>query len=119
VCELCLWLADTPDLRARGLMQVTDLEGADGMAFVYDEPSTGRFWMKDTLLPLSIAFYDADGRFLWDADMEPCPPGGDCPSYPNEAPFQLAIEVPQGALASLALVDGSIVVLGGPCDPRA
>ena len=61
VCDLCLWLADTADLRRRGLMGVTDLGEADGMVFRYPSPTSTGFWMKDTLLPLSVAFYSAGG----------------------------------------------------------
>ena len=60
-CEVCLWLADTAELRRRGLMFVAGLGDADGMVFAYPEPRTGTFWMKNTILPLSIAYFDADG----------------------------------------------------------
>src|SRR5688572_20419111 len=52
-CELCLWLADTPELRSRGLMGVTDFDGADGMLFRYPSLTSTTFWMKDTVMPLS------------------------------------------------------------------
>ena len=47
----------------QGLMGVTDLSGADGMVFRWDEPTSGAFWMRDTPSPLSIAFY-ARGRLV-------------------------------------------------------
>jgi uncharacterized protein len=116
VRSLCLHLADTPELRSRGLMEVTDLGGLAGMLFRYDEPHAGRFWMKDTVMPLSIAFYGEDGRFVSATDMDPCPPGTDCPYYGAEADFTAAIEVPQGDLAGLGLVEGSTLTIGAsPC----
>jgi uncharacterized membrane protein (UPF0127 family) len=113
---LCLWVADSDAERARGLMQVEDLEGADGMLFVYDRPTNSAFWMKDTLLPLSIAYFDADGRYVGSQDMEPCPPGTDCPVYPPPDEFLLAVEVPQGRLGDLSLASGHRIELGEPCD---
>ena len=62
VCELCLWLAASGDERELGLMYVTDLGGPDGMVFRYDSPTTAAFWMKNTVMPLSISFFDAGGR---------------------------------------------------------
>jgi uncharacterized membrane protein (UPF0127 family) len=114
--SMCLHLADTPELRSRGLMGVTDLGGRDGMLFRYDGPHDGRFWMKNTLLPLSIAFYAEDGAFVSATDMDPCPPDTDCPYYSADAPYTAAIEVPQGALGALGLVPGSSLAVGSsPC----
>lgn len=117
VCDLCLWLADTGDQRRRGLMFVTDLGDADGMAFRYPDPHTGWFWMKNTLLPLSIAFFAPDGSFLDSFDMEPCT-GDPCPRYSTPERFLTAVETNQGGLADLEMVPGSILeVLDSPCEP--
>jgi uncharacterized membrane protein (UPF0127 family) len=116
-CELCLWLADDAELRQRGLMFVTDLGGADGMLFRYPGPTTGSFWMKNTVMPLSIAFFDVDGHYIDAFDMPPCV-ADPCPSYPTPSDFVHAIEVPQGGLAALAIGPGSALVVGDlPCDP--
>jgi uncharacterized membrane protein (UPF0127 family) len=58
IVELDVEIADTPEERAAGLMGREDLGALDGMAFVWPEPTSGGFWMKDTLIPLSIAFWD-------------------------------------------------------------
>ena len=110
VCDLCLWIADTGDQRARGLMFVTDLGPADGMAFRYPSPHTGRFWMKNTLLPLSIAFFGPDGRYLDAFDMEPCT-AEPCPRYPTPPDFLVAVEVPRGGLPGVGMVPGSTLEL--------
>lgn len=116
ICELCVWLADTNDLRRRGLMSVTDLGDADGMAFVYPGPHTGTFWMKDTLLPLSIAFFGPTGGYLDAFDMEPCT-GEPCVQYRTPNDFVVAIETVQGGLAELGIVPGSVLDLTDlPCD---
>ena len=115
VCELCLWIAEDGEQRARGLMGVTDLGRADGMAFTYPTPTTGAFWMKNTLMPLSIAFFDGDGRYLDAFDMEPCT-ADPCERYPTPSGFVVAVEVAQGDLERLKLVPGATLeLLGGEC----
>ena len=69
----------------------------DGMAFVWTDPVQDSFWMKDTLIPLSIAFWDEDGRIVSIMDMEPCN-ADPCPSYMPDAPYVGAVEVRQGEL---------------------
>lgn len=99
VLELCLLHADTMEERATGLMQVTDLEGHDGMLFSVDEPTDGAFYMYRTLLPLTISWWDGDGAFVSRADMVPCEsedPAA-CERYPAAGPYRSAIEVVQGA----------------------
>lgn len=118
VREWCVWLADTAALRAQGLMDVTDpgLGGASAMVFAFPADTTAGFWMKDTLLPLSIAWFAVDGSFVSAADMDPCPAGVEpCPSTSPGARYRYAIEVAQGGLQSLGLVAGSSVALGSSC----
>jgi hypothetical protein len=81
-------------------MGVTDLGGLDGMAFVLPEPSTGSFWMKETLIPLDVAFFATDGSLLGVEVMEPCTEDP-CPTYGVDQPWQWAIEVPAGGFADL------------------
>ncbi len=120
VCAVCLWVAESALQRQRGLMGVTDLGVADGMAFVYDDPTNGQFWMRDTPLPLSIAFFAENGRFVSAEDMEPCltGPPDDCARYSAVGPYVTAIEVPQGALADFGIGPGSRLKLftGPGCD---
>lgn len=113
VCEVCLWLADDPAERGRGLMGVTDLGDAVGMAFRFDEPTAGSFYMFQTPTPLSIAWFAPDGSHVGSADMDPCldTPAGECPLYSPGAEYDLAIEVFEGGLEPLGLVDGSSVEL--------
>jgi uncharacterized membrane protein (UPF0127 family) len=114
-CELCVWLADDNDRRSRGLMQVDDLGGRDAMVFVYDRPRTTRFTMRNTVLPLSIAFFDADGEFIEAFDMEPCA-AEPCPPYPTPGQFLVAIEVPQGSLDTFGIGAGArLEVLDREC----
>ncbi|MCB2224636.1 MAG: DUF192 domain-containing protein [Actinobacteria bacterium] len=96
-------LADTPGLRAQGLMGVADLGGLDGMLFAYPDDSTARFWMKDTLIPLDIAFFDAAGALVDLLAMVPCE-AGPCPYYRAAGPYRWAVEVPAGGFDGLAEV---------------
>lgn len=96
-------VADTEPLRARGLMGVTDLGDLDGMMFVWDEEITAAFWMKDTLIPLDIAFFDADGALVDTFTMVPCEEEP-CPTYPAAGPFRYAIETMVGGFDGIDLV---------------
>jgi uncharacterized membrane protein (UPF0127 family) len=100
ICDLCLLSATTDEQRARGLMEVTDPElgGYDGMLFEYPEETSGSFWMRNTPMPLSIAYFDDQGMLVSTADMEPCADEASCPGYPADEPFAYALEVPQGML---------------------
>lgn len=64
-------VADSPAERERGLMQRKHLCSSCGMLFVFDRPSRLIFWMKNTPLPLSIAFIDAQGRIINMEEMQP------------------------------------------------
>lgn len=117
----CLLAALTAEQRGRGLMDVTDLQGYAGMAFVYEEPVASAFYMFNTPMPLSIAWIDEDGAVVSSTDMEPClaQDGDDCPRYPPAGSYVAAIEVPRGELATLGITPGSRVTVGGSCAPRA
>jgi uncharacterized protein len=92
-------VADDPERRRRGLMHVTELPDGTGMLFLYDEDHAGGFWMKDTLVPLDIAYIDVDGEVVDILAMDPCETDP-CPSYPPAAPYRAALEVPQGWFAA-------------------
>lgn len=90
-------IADTDALRERGLMGRTSLADDAGMLFVWPEDTASAFWMKDTLIRLSVAFISADGQVLRMFDMEPCQ-ADPCPVYDPHASYRMALEVRQGAL---------------------
>jgi uncharacterized protein len=112
----CALLADNSEQHRQGLMNRTDLAGHDGMLFRFATIQNGAFWMKDTIMPLSIAYFADDGSFVTSADMEPClNRGNDCPSYPAGRPYRFALEVKQGGLGDLGVGPGSHLLVGGPC----
>lgn len=96
---MLLAIADSPGLRAQGLMGVTDLGDLDGMLFYWRHDANGGFWMKDTLIPLDIVWFNEDGSYAGRASMVPCT-DDPCPTYSPEGDpdFRLAIEARPGAL---------------------
>jgi uncharacterized membrane protein (UPF0127 family) len=113
--ERCALLAQDDQQRSRGLMNQMSLSGYDGMLFVFEADSRGAFYMKDTPLPLSIAWFDAGGRFVSATDMEPCLASPECPLYSPAGPYRYALEVPKGGLEALGIGPGSTITVGGPC----
>jgi uncharacterized membrane protein (UPF0127 family) len=93
--SLFVRVADSPDERAQGLMGVGRLAADEGMAFDFDGVSSAPFWMKDTLIPLSIAFVGQDGRIIAIEEMAPCR-ADPCPTYSAREPYTLAIEANAG-----------------------
>jgi uncharacterized membrane protein (UPF0127 family) len=88
-------IAEDDASRERGLMGVTTLGADDGMAFLWDAPTTASFWMKDTLIPLSIVFVDAGGQIVTIREMTSCQTDP-CETYETEAPYTMAIEANAG-----------------------
>ena len=100
-------LASTPQQRQRGLMGRTHVAADGGMLFVFEQPGRHCFWMRDTPLPLSIAFIDPAGRIAGLADMQPRTENLHCP----DTDVRYALEVRQGefqrrGIAPRAQVDG-------------
>jgi uncharacterized protein len=89
-------VAQSPEERARGLMFRRSLAEDAGMVFIYFRPHDGGYWMKNTRIPLSIAFFGKEGRILRILDMEPCR-REPCPIYDPEVTYWGALEVNRGA----------------------
>jgi len=92
---LTVQIADTQEKRDKGLMFVGQLPENEGMLFVFSGKTNVGFWMKNTLIPLSIAFLDSDGKILKILDMVPCKED-ECPTYDPELSYHYAIEVNLG-----------------------
>ncbi len=85
----------------RGLMYRTALAENRGMLFIFESEQRLSFWMKNTLIPLSIAFVDSEGRIVDIQDMKPVGleqtvPDAKLPHYVSTEPAQYALEVNQG-----------------------
>jgi uncharacterized protein len=88
-------VANTEAEREQGLMGRTSLARNAGEVFVFDGPVQTPFWMKDTQIPLSIAFWDASGRIVDVKEMAPCT-SDPCPIYRPRAPYTHALEMNAG-----------------------
>ena len=97
---LTVAVADSADRRIKGLMNISDLGDLDGMIFIWPQSTTETFWMKDTLLPLDIAFFDGDGNWVDNFSMEPCAEAT-CEDYSATGPYAYAIEVPATGFSEL------------------
>ncbi|MGB3683073.1 MAG: DUF192 domain-containing protein [Rubrobacteraceae bacterium] len=90
--KLQVEIADNDAERQRGLMERTALGSNRGMLFVFEDEQTLSFWMKNTLIPLSVAYLDSEGRIIDIQDMQPL----DETPHPSAEPAQYALEVNQG-----------------------
>ncbi|OFW73303.1 MAG: hypothetical protein A2Y55_06050 [Actinobacteria bacterium RBG_16_68_12] len=84
-------LALTSASRVRGLMNRRQAP-EDGMLFVYRRDTTGGFWMKNTLVPLTIVFFNADGKRVRRLSMKPCR-SDTCPIYSPGRKYRFALEL--------------------------
>ncbi len=101
-------VAQSPEQRAIGLMHRKSMPAHEGMLFVFESREIQCFWMKNTLLPLSIAFVADDGRVVSMADMQPM----DETSHCSKEPVRYALEMNQGWFAQKGVKPGT--KLAGP-----
>lgn len=106
--------ADEPS-RERGLSNRRDLPAGSGMAFLFPRDTTVAFWMKDTLVPLQIAFVGGDGRVVGLFEMPPCR-ADPCPTYGPTQPYRYAVELPSGAFTAAGIRPGDRVVAENPAE---
>lgn len=111
-------VAATPGERMLGLMNRDALPQNGGMLFVFEEAGVHCFWMRNTRIPLSIAFIDDDGAIVNIADMEPFDEANNhCPARP----VRYALEMTQGWFAKRGIRDGARLrargLFGEPGEP--
>ncbi|WP_208733623.1 DUF192 domain-containing protein [Pseudomonas duriflava] len=90
--SIAVEVVETAQARQQGLMYREYLPDNQGMLFVFEAPKTVCFWMKDTLIPLSVAFLTDDGRIVGIADMQPKSETLHC----SPRAVRLALEMNQG-----------------------
>lgn len=105
---LTVQVSDTPKKRDKGLMFVAELPENEGMLFVFSGETYGGFWMKNTFIPLSIAFLDSNGKILKILDMVPCNEDI-CPTYDPELSYLYALEVNLGWFEKNQIKEGDFV----------
>ena len=96
-------LAQTPDERSTGLMFRTAMAANEGMLFAFEQAGTQCFWMKNTLLPLSIAFVADDGSVVNIDEMKPQTLESHC----STKPVRFVLEMNQGWFAKRGIKAGS------------
>ena len=96
-------VAQRPAERATGLMHRREMPANEGMLFVFEQPGTQCFWMKNTLIPLSIAFVDDAGTVVNVREMQ----AGALDSHCSEKPVRYALEMNQGWFAQRGVKPGS------------
>tara|TARA_Y100000592_G_C5309102_1_gene239203 strand:+ start:94 stop:495 length:402 start_codon:yes stop_codon:yes gene_type:complete len=100
-------VADDMESQTQGLQHRHSMEADAGMLFVYDEPKKMSFWMKDTYIPLSIAFIDSNGKIVDIQYMEK--PLDDKRSFVSKQPCLYALEVNHGWFAKNHIRVGNYV----------
>jgi len=103
--EITVELAKTDEERALGLMFRKQLPDGQGMLFIFDRDQQLSFWMKNTVIPLSIAFIASDGHILEIKDMQP----NDINSVKSSRSVRYALEVPQGWFGRVNVKPGDVV----------
>ncbi|MEK7436828.1 MAG: DUF192 domain-containing protein [Pseudomonadota bacterium] len=108
-------VADTSATRSQGLMRRKSMAQGAGMLFLFDELATHCMWMKNTLIPLSVAFIDARGQVVNIADMQPLDETSHCASRPA----RYALEMNQGWFKKRGIVAGAVIQGLGQFSPAA
>jgi uncharacterized membrane protein (UPF0127 family) len=102
-------IAATPAEQAHGLMDRTSMPADHGMLFVFPQAQPLTFWMKDTLIPLDMLFFDEAHRLVTvRADVPPCE-ADPCPTYASTAPARYVLELNAGTAAKLDLRKGDVI----------
>jgi uncharacterized membrane protein (UPF0127 family) len=102
-------IAVTNEERRQGLMGRKILNDGNGMFFVFERDEVLSFWMKDTLIPLTIAFIASDGRIIEMKDMQP----NDLNPVRSSRSVRYALEVPQGWFSRAGIQPGDTVIFRG------
>ena len=102
-------VALTPEQQAAGMMFRREMPGNEGMLFVNEAPGVRCFWMKNTLVPITIAFLADDGTIVNLADMQPRSELSHC----SAKPVRFALEMNQGWFARRGIQPG-FRLRGGP-----
>ena len=105
-------VARTPEQQQLGLMARKAMAAHEGMLFVFPDKQPLCFWMRNTLLPLTIAYLDDDGTIVTLADMQPLSEASHCASKP----VRFALEMLQGWFKKRSI--GTGFKLSGPMFSR-
>ncbi len=100
-------IADTSEERAKGLMYRESMKDNHGMLFIFDEEQELNFWMKNTLMPLDMIFFDHDYKIVHiQHDAQPCKKDP-CEVFSSLKPAKYVLEVKGGTTERLGIVPGN------------
>ena len=106
--KFAAYIADDEQKRAQGLMYIEKLPENTGMLFVFEQEQPLHFWMKNTLIPLSIGFFSSKGKLV---DQQEMKPGSvmslDVPTYKSRLDGMFALEMSAGWFAKHKVKDGT------------
>ena len=114
---LAVEVARSSPERARGLMYRTSVPDGTGMIFLFPQRVNVGFWMKNTLVPLSIAYVNGD-RVVSTAEMTPCR-ADPCRSYEPAGEYTAAVEAPAGFFPSHRVGPGTRMTVSGALPPAS
>ncbi len=110
-------LATDDASRQHGLMMRTALAPDHGMLFVFPHTGPQAFWMKNTLIPLDILYFDAERRLVsMQVDVPPCK-ADPCPTYPSDAPAIYVLELSAGTARRIGAQPGDVLKIEGDIGP--
>jgi uncharacterized membrane protein (UPF0127 family) len=106
-------IADTPAEQEHGLMDRTSMPADHGMLFVFQDDQPRTFWMKNTLIPLDMLFFDANHHLVAvQANAQPCK-ADPCRLYPSNVPARYVLELNAGTAAKLGAHTGDVITFSG------
>jgi len=106
-------LATDDASREHGLMMRTQLAPDHSMLFVFPDTQPRWFWMKNTLIPLDILYFDGDRKLVsMQLDVPPCK-ADPCPSYPSDAPARYVLELAAGTARRIGAEQGDELTVEG------
>lgn len=107
-------IADTDAARAQGLMQRTHLDDDAGMLFIFPDEQVRAFWMKNTLIPLDILYFDGAGELVSARLGAPPCTTVRCPGYASRGPARYVLELNGGRASALDLQPGDRLHIHAP-----
>lgn len=109
-------LADDEHERAMGLMYREEMGDDEGMLFIFPSERPRAFWMKNTLIPLDILYFDRHKKLVsFSLDTPPCKnTTSRCPSYPSEKPAKYVLEINAGLVKKHKIQIGDIMEIHSP-----
>lgn len=106
-------IATTAAQQEHGLMDRTSMAADHGMLFVFPDSQPRTFWMKNTLIPLDMLFFDANRHLVAiQANAQPCK-ADPCQLYPSNAPARYVLELNAGTAAKLGARKGDVITVSG------